>query len=115
MSQELPAKQRARLRRSLLTGFRLPRKLSVHCSNAVGDQIATQGSSAFARTTPSANEGRNFAGTLSRFLASSVYSNCPRKANLFSGFHVQGRKFLRAAVPEWEEPRHRGPIKVSPH
>src|SRR3954462_14098093 len=26
-----------------------------------------------------------------------------------------GRKFLGAAVPEWEEPRHRGPIKVSTH
>src|SRR4051794_15651672 len=26
-----------------------------------------------------------------------------------------GRKFLGAAVPEWEEPRHRGPIKVATH
>src|SRR5215212_6660987 len=39
-----------------------------------------QGSSSLARTTPSESGPLNLGGMVSRFFASSVYSNCPRKA-----------------------------------
>ena len=75
VSNEPPAKKRVSLRRSALTGFRSARKLFVNESNASGVQIATQGSSHFARTTPPEKAARKRGGMFSRFFASSEYSN----------------------------------------
>src|SRR3954452_20953964 len=69
-------------------------KLSLKRSNPLGVKIATQGSSHLARTSPSENEARNFAGIVRRFFASSEYSKWPLNAMKFS-----------VGVAEWEEPR----------
>src|SRR3954470_7043325 len=64
-------------------------KLSLKRSNPSGVKIATQGSSHFARTRPSENEARNFAGIVRRFFASSEYSKWPLNATYF--FQSPGR------------------------
>ncbi len=51
---------------------------------------------------------RNFAGTVRRFFASSVWSKVPRKAMRSAGLRP-AKKELRAGVEEWEEPLHPGP------
>ena len=64
--------------------------------------MATQRSMPFASTTPSASVERNRAGTVRRFLASSVWSKVPRKAKAHAGWPA----VETSRVAEWEEPRH---------
>src|SRR5215211_1394511 len=73
--------------------------------------MATLRSTPRASTTPSARVARNLAGTVRRFLASSVYSKVPRKAtgDVPGGGVRIPSVVVRTEVAEWEEPRHPGP------
>src|SRR5215208_320252 len=71
-------------------------KLSLKESKPSGVKTATHGSSHFARTRPSENEARNFAGIVSRFFASSEYSKWPLNATCSS----HGK-----ALSDWPESR----------
>src|SRR3954454_13051317 len=104
-SKAPPLKKRLRRRRSELRGCMSWMKLSLKRSKPSGVKTATHGSSHFARTRPSENEARNFAGTVSRFFASSEYSKWPLNATCSS----HGKALCELArVAEWEEPRDSG-------
>src|SRR4051812_26678163 len=64
---------------------------------------------------PSLSEARNFAGIVSRFFASRVWSKVPRKAIGHLAPRV-ARKWTRTEGEEWEEPLHPGPhAALVPH
>ena len=71
VSRELAAKKRSSCRRSGDIGFSPSSAALDEALVVLGRQIATQGSTPLASTTPSLSAARNFAGTVSRFFASS--------------------------------------------
>src|SRR3954452_14341601 len=132
VSIELAAKKRFSLRAGSDSGLMPSSAALTYASNARGVQTWTHRSIPFERTTPSASDARNFAGIVSRFLASRVWSKVPRKAighracpasrrSPTRGVRPANRSrrtagagpraWTRTEVEEWEEPLHPGPLR----